>query len=158
MAAGTFTFYDTAALALMGEGDMTSASVTPMLALVGSTYSPNVDTHDEWADVSASELGTTNTGYTAGGKTLSAVTLTEITAGYKVSSDATGGIQWTAGSADLPAWKYAVMYLKGTVEGKTNILIGYFEGNSGSTVPATTNTNTLTINCPSGGWFDVTHA
>jgi hypothetical protein len=156
MAAGTFTFYDTAASVLADDGDVTTANAM-RVALIGATYTPSA-AHSLFSQVSASELGTTNTGYTAGGKTLSAPVLTDITNGVKFSSDATGGIQWTAGSADLPTWKYAVMYFNGTVAGRTSPVIGYFEGNSGSTVPATTNTNTLTINCPSGGWFDITHA
>jgi hypothetical protein len=45
------------------------------------------------------------------------------------------------------------------VDGLTNPLIGYFVGDSTpADVPATTDTNTLTLNCPAGGWFDLTHA
>jgi len=155
MAAGTFTFYDTAASVIADDGDVTTTVIRA--ALVGSTYSPAAG-HSLWSQVSASELGTTNTGYTAGGKTLSAPALADIANGVKFSSDATGGVAWTAGSADLPTWKYCVFHFVGTIAGRVNPVIGYFEGNSGGTVPATTNTNTLTINCPAGGWFDITHA
>jgi hypothetical protein len=155
MAAGTFTFYDTAASVIADDGDVTTTPIR--VGLVGATYTPSV-AHSLWSQVSASELGTSNTGYTAGGKTISAPVLTDITAGVKFSSDATGGLVWTAGSSNLPTWKYAVFHMVGTIAGRVNPVIGYFEGESGGTVPETTNTNTLTITCPAGGWFDITHA
>lgn len=39
-------------------------------------YTPNIDTHTVWADVSATEYGTA-TGYTAGGKTLGTQDVTQ---------------------------------------------------------------------------------
>ena len=67
MAAGTFTFYDTAASVIADDGDLTTTVIRA--ALVGATYTPSV-AHSRWSQVSASDLGTTDTGYTAGGKTL----------------------------------------------------------------------------------------
>lgn len=152
MAAGTFQFYDATAKSLLGGADFTTNTIK--LALVTSSYTPDQDTHNEWADVSANELGTTNTGYTAGGYTLTTPVLTEITKGFKFSSD---NAVWTAGSANLPAWRYAVMYVSGTVEAITNPLIGYFLGDSTpADVPATTTGNQLTVQCPAAGWFDLT--
>jgi len=38
----------------------------------------------------------------------------------------------------------------------TNPLVGYFVGDSTpADIPATTVGNTLTLTCPSGGWFDL---
>lgn len=151
MAAGTFQFYDQTPRTLAG-GDLDSATVK--LALVTSSYTPNQDTDDLWADVSANEIGTTNTGYTAGGYTLTTLTLTEVTKGYKFSSD---NAVWTAGSANLPVWYYAVMYISATWNGQVNPLIGYFLGDSTpANVPVTTTGNQLTIQCPAAGWFDNT--
>ncbi|MET8270178.1 hypothetical protein [Streptomyces sp. NPDC005096] len=100
---------------------------TIKVALVKSTYTPNQDTHDEWADVSANE--STGTGYTAGGKTLASKTLT-----YNSTSNA-----WTFDAADLTwssvstAFQYAVIY-DDTASGKP--LLAYLD--FGSTQTATT--------------------
>ena len=67
---------------------------------------------------------------------------------------------WTATGADIPAWRYAVMYVVGSLWGKTDPLIGYFTGNTtGPTdIPATTDGSTLTITVPTAGWFTSTQA
>jgi hypothetical protein len=49
-------------------------SDTLKVALLGSSYTPNLGTHVHWSDVSASEI--TGTGYSAGGMTLSSPSLT----------------------------------------------------------------------------------
>ena len=54
--------------------------------LVTSSYSPNLETHTNKSDVSNEVSGT---GYTAGGATLTGVTMTS-------SSDGTGTIKWDA--------------------------------------------------------------
>mgnify|MGYP000981730954 CR=1 FL=1 len=150
MAAGAFTFYDQTAHTLM-SGDLDSATIK--CALVTSSYTPDQDAHDEWGDVSSNELSN-GSGYTTGGETLGSVALTEITKGYKVASS---NIQWTASGGNIAAWRYAVFYVSGSYNGKTSPLIGYFLGDSTpADVPATTSGNTLTLNCPAGGWFDVT--
>ena len=153
MAAGTFQFLDATAKTFMGGGDLTTATIKA--ALVTSSWTPNQDTHDEWADASANGItGGGTTGYTAGGYTLLSPVLTEITKGFKFSSAAP---TWTAGASTLGAWRYCVFYISGTVEGMTNPIIGYFLGDSTpADVPATTDGNTLTINCPANGWFDLT--
>jgi hypothetical protein len=151
MAVGTFSFFDATSKALMGGADLTTATVK--VALVGSGWTPNQDTHDEWADVSANEIANGN-GYTTGGYTLLSPVLTEITKGFKFSSAAPA---WTASGGNIPAWRHAVFYISGTVEGVTNPLIGYFIGDdTPADVPATSVGNTLTINCPANGWFTLT--
>jgi hypothetical protein len=152
MAAGTFQFYDATAKFLLGGADFTTATVK--VAIVTSSYTPNQDTDDAWADVSSNEISSTNTGYTTGGYALQSTANTETTKGFFFdSADPT----WTAGSANLPAHRYYVMYISGTVEGITNPLIGYFLGDSTpADVPATTTGNTLTVTVPAAGWFDVT--
>lgn len=151
MAVGTFQFFDATAKALLGGADLTTATIK--VALVGSGWTPNQDTHDEWADVSAQEIANGN-GYTTGGYTLLSPVLTEITKGYKFSS---ANPSWTATGGNIPAWRYAVFYVSGTVEGMTNPLIGYFIGDdTPADVPATSVGNTLTITCPANGWFTLT--
>jgi len=151
MAVGTLQFFDATAKALMGGADLTSLTIK--MALVGSGWTPNQDTHDEWADVSANEIAAAN-GYTAGGYTILSPLLTEISKGYKFSSAAPS---WTASGGNIAAWRYAVLYIAGTVEGMTNPLLGYFIGDdTPADVPATSAGNTLTINCPANGWFTLT--
>ena len=152
MAAGAFTLYDQSAHTIMG-GDLDGATIK--CALVSSAYTPNQDTHDEWADVSANEIGTTG-GYSTGGATLGTVVLTEIASGYKLAS---ANVAWTATGGNISAWRYAVFYVSGAWNGKTSPLLGYFLGDSTpADVPATTDTNTLTLTCPANGWFTVTRS
>lgn len=151
MAAGTFTFYDTAAKIFFGGADLTNATI--VVTLHTSTYSPSA-AHDERADLT-NQLAT-NFGYTQDSKTLSTPVLTSISNGFKFSS---ANVVWTASGGSIGAWRYAVFSITGTVEGLTNPLIGYFVGDSTpADVPATTDTNTLTLTCPANGWFDMTHA
>ena len=151
MAVGTFQFLDATAKSLMGGADLTTNTIK--VALVGSGWTPNQDTNDEWADVSANEIAG-GTGYTTGGYTLASPVLTEISKGYKFSSAAPS---WTAAGGSIAAWRHAVFYVSGTVEGVTNPLLGYFIGDdTPADVPATSVGNTLTINCPANGWFTLT--
>jgi hypothetical protein len=152
MAAGAFTFYDTAAKIFQGGADLTTNTVK--CALVSSAYTFSA-AHDEWADASANEISGTN-GYTTGGATVGTPVLTAVTNGYKFSS---ANVTWTASGGSIAAWRRAIFYISGTVEGLTNPVIGTFLGDSTpADVPATTDTNTLTLTVPANGWFDMTHA
>lgn len=125
------------------------------LALVSSAYTPDATQtgNSLWAEVSANEIANGN-GYVTGGMTLTALAATGITGGYKFSS---ANAVWTAAGGSIPAWRYAVMYVLGTLWGMTNPLVGYFVGDAApADIPATTSGNTLTANCPAGGWFDAT--
>lgn len=57
-------------------------------------YTPNIDTHKVWADVSATEYPTAN-GYTQGGKALSGLTVTQDNANDRALWDA-ADVTWTA--------------------------------------------------------------
>ncbi len=93
-------------------------------------------------------------GYTTGGVSLSSLAATAISGGFKFSS---ANPSWTASGGNIPAHRYYVMYVSGTLWGMTNPLIGYFLGdNTPADIAATTSGNTLTVTCPSGGWFDAT--
>ena len=132
--------------------DLTGATVK--LALVTSVWTPDatVTGNSLWADMSANEIGG-GTGYTTGGFTLTALTATAITGGFKFSS---GNASWTA-SGTIAAWRYGVLYVSGALWGMTNPVIGYFLGDTTpADVPATTTGNTLGVNCPASGWFDAT--
>lgn len=148
MAAGTFTVY-AANLADERMRDLLSATVN--FALVRSTYTPSAGEsgHKVWADVSAHEVAAGN-GYDAGGAALSAKAIATLTNGAKFSSSE---IVWTPSGGNLPAWRYAVMYVQGALWGLTDPLLGYFLGNAAPADIPVTNT-LLRLKCPAAGWFD----
>lgn len=152
MTAGTFTLFS----ANKDDINLTDiVGATVKLALVTSAYTPDasVTGHATWANISTYEIAAGN-GYTAGGDALENVAKSAIIGGFKLIS---GNAAWTASGGSIPAWRYAVLYVSGTLWGLTNPLIGYFLGDSTpADVPATTLNNTLTIVCPADGWFDVT--
>lgn len=154
MAAGAFTLYR-ANLDDLRMQDLTGATVN--VALVASTYTPDASNTGNalWADVSASEIAGGN-GYTTGGATLANDTVTTATNGWKYDSD---DPSWTASGGSIPAFRYAVVYVVGTLWGKVNPLLGYFLGDTTpADVPATTAGNPLTITVNAAGWFDTTQA
>ncbi|MFJ6305049.1 hypothetical protein [Streptomyces althioticus] len=97
---------------------------TIKVALVTSSYTPNRDTHDEWAGVSSFEMS--GSGYTAGGQALNSKTIT-----YSNSDD-----WWTFDAADsswsgvTASFRYAVIY-DDTASGKP--LIGIVDFGSTQT-------------------------
>ena len=153
MAAGAFTLYR-ANIDDLSMADIAAATVK--VALVASTYTPDAANNgdDLWADVSANEIAN-GFGYTTGGFTLTDSVGLATNGHYYDSDDPT----WTAAGGSIPAWRYGVMYLSGTVAGMVNPLVGYFLGDSTpADVPATTDGNPLTITAPTGGWFTATQA
>ncbi|OXE36914.1 MAG: hypothetical protein CGW95_04835 [Phenylobacterium zucineum] len=125
------------------------------VALVTSAWTPNATATGNalWADVSANEIANGN-GYTTGGNTVTgaAATATAGNNGYFYTSTIPA---WTASGAGIPAHRYYVMYVVGTLWGQVNPLIGYFLGDATpADIPLTTATNTLTVTTPATGWFD----
>lgn len=126
--------------------------VTIKLALVSSSYVPDTSNggHDTWDDVSAHEI-TAGNGYTAGGVALASLAKTAVTNGWKLSSS---NAVWTAAGGNIPAWRYGVLYVEGTLWGLTNPLLGYFLGDTTpANVPTTSDGYPLTVNCPTSGWI-----
>lgn len=152
MAVGTVTLYsankdDLNINALVGA--------TVKVALVSSAYTPDSTVSGDalWSSVSTNEIANGN-GYTTGGATLASTAATAVTGGFKFTSASPA---WTASGGNIPAWRYAVFYVSGTLWGLTNPLIGYFVGDTTpADIPATTSGNPLTLNTPAGGWFDAT--
>lgn len=151
MASGTFTLFS------KNKDDIRINDIvgaTVKIALVTSAWTPDssVTGNSVWADMSANEIAAGN-GYSAGGASLASMVATAISGGYKFSS---ASPSWSASGGNIPAWRYAVIYVVGTLWGMTNPVIGYFVGDSTpADIPATTSGNSLTINTPAGGWFDV---
>lgn len=132
--------------------DLISADVR--LALVTSAYAPNVSAtgHDTWSDVSATQIAAGN-GYTSGGFALTGESIAPSAAndGFKFSS---GNAVWTASGAGIPAWRYGILYVNGSLWGRASPLLGYFLGDSApADVPLTASGNPLTLYCPGDGWF-----
>ena len=151
MASGTFTLFSKNKDDIR-INDLVGATVK--IALVSSAWTPDssVTGNSVWADMSANEIAAGN-GYTAGGAALASMVATAISGGYKFSS---ASPSWSASGGNIPAWRYAVIYVVGTLWGMTNPVIGYFVGDSTpADIPATTSGNSLTINTPADGWFDV---
>ena len=151
MAVGTFTVFSKNKDDLR-ENDLASANLR--MGLVTSSWTPDssITGNSVWADMSGNEISGVN-GYTTGGYSLTG-TVSMITGGAKL---ATGNPTWTASGGSIAAWRYGVLYYLGSLWGMTNPVVGYFLGDTTpADIPATTTGNTLTINCPAGGWFDLT--
>jgi hypothetical protein len=151
MAAGTFTFYSKNKN-VVKLSDLSGATIKMLLTT--STYTPDtsVTGNSVLADIT-NELANAN-GYTTGGVALTSPTITSITGGYKFS---TGNASWTASGGSIPAWRNAVIYVSGSLWGLTSPLLGFMLGDSTpADIAATASGNQLNVNCPSGGWFDLT--
>lgn len=74
------------------------------VALAGSGYTPDIDAHDEWADVVGNEV--TGTGYTAGGKALEGKTVSADTTDDEGVFDADD----TTWSSSTITAQYAIVY------------------------------------------------
>jgi len=152
MAVGIVTLYGANKAAINIEDLL---GVTVKLALLTNGYTPNVGTggHGIWSEVSAHEIGSGN-GYSAGGVSLASLSKSAISGGYKFTS---ANAVWNATGGNIPAWRYGLLYVVGSLWGKTNPLIGHFLGDTTpADVPATPDGIPLPINCPGNGWFSVT--
>lgn len=119
MAEGDITVYNTFKELLM-EGSLDLLTDTIKVALV-TGYTPDVDLHLNWDDVSASEES--GTGYTAGGETLANKTVTQDDTDDEGVFDA-DDVTWTGLDVGTPS--HAIIY-KDTGTPSTSTLIAYVE-------------------------------
>lgn len=112
---------------------------TIKVALVTSTYTPNIDTHVFFSDVTNEVSGT---GYTAGGATLASATVTQDDTNDKGVFDA-NDVSWT--TATITA-RGAVLY-KSTGTASTSPLIAYVD----FTTDKTSTAGTFTIQWSANG-------
>jgi|SRR6478609_514278 len=96
-------------------------SDTIKVALIGSAYTPNQDSHDYWDDVVANEV--TGTGYTAGGAALASKTVTYDASTNTLKLDA-ADVTWS--SSTITA-RYAVVYDDSGATNGQKALIAYFD-------------------------------
>jgi hypothetical protein len=108
------------ALKSMAEGKMVLDSDTLKVMLCSSSYTPAQDTHQFKSDVT-NEI--TGTGYTAGGDTLTSVTLT-YTAGTNVLALDAADVVWSGSTITA---RYAVIYDSTPATDATRPLIAYVD-------------------------------
>lgn len=126
---------------LNGGFDLTDDTIK--VALCTSSYTPDIDTHEDFADITNEVSGT---GYTAGGATLGSKTVTKDTTNNKGVFDAAD----TAWSSSTITARYAIVY-KSTGTAGTSQLIMYIdfgqdESTSDSTFTITWNANGILSN------------
>jgi len=130
------TFYNSFKAKIM-DGSIDLDTDTIKMALVTSSYTPNIDSHDFWDDVSANEVGASGT-YSAGGATLANKTITQDNTDNEGVFDF-DNISFT--SATITA-RYAVFY-KSTGTASTSALICYDDLGADKTSTAGTWTYTV---------------
>lgn len=117
MATGTGAWYGKAIQACL-NGDLDLGAGTFKFALAATAYTPDVDTHDFWDDVSANEV--TGTNWAAGGQTVTVAVAQD--AGnnriYVTVSDI------SVATVTLSDAKHGILYKSTGVAGTSN-LIGY---------------------------------
>jgi hypothetical protein len=121
MAQGDFVFYnDFKEQVVKGTHNLSSHTLKVTLH---TSYTPNIDTHQVWADVSATEYST-GSGYTAGGKTLTTVTVTQNNTDNTMVWDA-DDVTWTSLGALSPATPSHAIFWNDTPTSPADPLIGY---------------------------------
>lgn len=120
MAEGDATVYNQAKLAFM-DGALDPENDTLKVALLTSSYTPNIDTDQFWSGISANEES--GTGYTAGGETVANVATALDTTNDRAEMDG-DDVTWTGLDVGTPG--YAVLY-QDTGNAATSRLICYWE-------------------------------
>ena len=141
MAEGDITIYN-AAKKEFGDGDIDWLVDTIKVALV-TGYTPNIDTHVDYADISASEVS--GTGYTVGGETLTGKTSTVNVTTDLAEFDA-ANVVWTGLDVGTPS--HAIVY-KDTGAAPTSLLICYVE------ITTASNGSNYTIQWGANGVFTI---
>jgi hypothetical protein len=105
---------------LAGDYDLDNAAVDVKVALVTSTYTPDIDTHEDYADLT-NEVANGN-GYTTGGAVLANKAVTKDTTDNEGVFDA-DNVTWS--NSTITA-RGAVVYVD-TGTDSTSLLIAYFD-------------------------------
>lgn len=123
-------------------GDLSNAGTTVKCALATSSYSPNQETDNDFADITNEVVGT---GYTAGGDELANKAVTEATRVTKFDAD---NAQWT--SSTITA-RYGIVYID-TGTPATSVLICYIDFGEDKS----SENGTFEIQWDAGGIFTIT--
>ncbi len=138
------SLYTTFTTKLLNGGGIDLDTDTVKVALVTSSYTPNMDTHDFFDDITNEATGT---GYTAGGATLASKTVTQDNTLNQAVFDATDA---TWASSSITA-RYAVIY-KSTGVAATSPLVALID--FGSDIASSDSTFTVVFNA--GGILKLT--
>ena len=144
MAAATITFYNNFREDI-ADGSIDLDNDTFKVALLASGYTPNVETHVAYSDLT-NELATAN-GYTQDDKALEGVEWTRSTTSVKFDAD---DVVWTASGGSIVA-RYAVIYSDTGEE-----LVAYVLLDSAPADVTATDGNTLTVAWHANGIFTLT--
>ena len=155
MAAAAWVVPDLAKLNLVNATDLLAATAANFrLALVSSAWVPANATDEAWAAASVNEIANGN-GYLTGGAAPSVIALTNT--GGVIKFTWSTPLVWTASGTGIPAWRRAVLYYLGILNGKTNPLLAHFLGDgTPADVPLTTAGNTLTVTPNAAGVLTIT--
>jgi hypothetical protein len=93
------------------------------MALVTSAYTPSVDAHDFFNDVSANQVS--GAGYTAGGNAISTRSIAGPSSGV-VTVDGDDPATWVENAAGFSNARFAILY-RDTGNAATSPLIGYYD-------------------------------
>ena len=152
MAVGTFQIYSEAleGLFLSTMGSLQSGPVTAVL--LGAGYSPNLETHDTWSDVSTFEI--TGTDYAP--VAVSGLSVTDKVGGAGfTSSDVTFT---TTGSISDAKYFLLVMGNAASLSAGDR-LVGLVDLDTSSASATVSSVNgEFTVQTPAGGWFDITRS
>jgi hypothetical protein len=123
MAEGDITVYNDFKERLFHGVHILSGTTVKLTLHTG--YTPNIDTHQVWADsgVSSTEYGTA-AGYTAGGKTLTGLTVTQDNTNDRAAWDA-DDVTWTSLGALTPATPSHAILWNDTPTAPADPLIAY---------------------------------
>jgi len=128
---------------LNGAGSIDWDTDTIKVALLSSSHTPSVSTHDFFDDVSADEVS--GTGYTAGGATIGSIAVTESAGTATVDGN---DVTWTQNGAGFTGARYAVVY-KSTGTASTSPLVFLLDLDTNRT----NTTGDLTIQWNAAGIF-----
>lgn len=105
----------------LADGTINLLSSTIYCALFDSSFTPDVDAHDNWGDIKASEIS--GAGYTTGGAELTSKTVTHDDGTNKGVWDG-ADVVWA--SVTLTNARFAVLY-KSTGVDATSKIIGFWD-------------------------------
>ena len=109
MAEGAGAIYNNFKETVMMEMFNLSNGADTIKLTLHTAYTPDIDAHDQWADVSATEYGTA-AGYTAGGATLANQAVSQDDANDRGKFDA-DNVTWSSLGALTPATpSHAIMW------------------------------------------------
>jgi len=121
-------------------------------SLHSSAYTPNVNGHAQWSDVSASQVAAAG-GWPDGGMTITNPSVTRV--GGTTTFDADDVVH-TAASGNIPAFRYVIMRSTASRNGVTEPLIGFVLGDTTpADIPQTLDGATLRVRFNAAGIFQL---